>query len=114
MSDCLFCKIASKTIPAKLAHESEEILAFEDLNPQAPVHTLIIPRRHIATLNEASDADAVLLGRLMLTARRLARDKGIDTSGYRLVANTMSGAGQSVFHVHLHLLGGRTMNWPPG
>jgi len=114
MDDCLFCKIAGGKIPAKLVLDEPDIAAFEDINPQAPVHLLVIPRRHVASLNETTEDDAPLLGRLMTAARRLAREKGIDASGYRVVVNTMAGAGQSVFHVHLHLLGGRPMHWPPG
>jgi histidine triad (HIT) family protein len=114
MDDCLFCRIAGGKIPAKLVLDETEVVAFEDINPQAPVHLLVIPRRHVASLNEAKDDDAPMLGRLMTAARRLAREKGIDASGYRVVVNTMAGAGQSVFHVHLHLLGGRPMHWPPG
>ena len=114
MDDCLFCKIAGGKIPAKLVLDEADVVAFEDINPQAPVHLLVIPRRHVASLNESKDEDASMLGRLMIAARRLAREKGIDASGYRIVVNTMAGAGQSVFHVHLHLLGGRPMHWPPG
>lgn len=114
MSDCLFCKIVAKSIPAKVVHEDDRLLAFDDIAPQAPVHSLIVPKRHIATLNEATAEDAALFGEMMLTGRRLAAAKGIDGSGYRLVLNTLAGAGQSVFHVHLHLLGGRPMHWPPG
>lgn len=114
MEDCLFCKIAAKTIPAKILHEDADLLAFEDINPQAPVHLLIIPKKHIATLNEASSEECCLLGTLVLAARRLAHDKGIEARGYRVVLNTMAGAGQSVFHIHLHLLGGRPFSWPPG
>lgn len=114
MDDCLFCKIAGGKIPAKLVLDETDVVAFEDINPQAPVHLLVIPRRHVPSLNEAKDDDAPMLGKLMTAARRLAREKGIDTSGYRVVVNTMAGAGQSVFHVHLHLLGGRALHWPPG
>ncbi len=114
MADCLFCKIVEKKIPAKVVHEDDELVAFEDINPQAPVHILVIPRRHMATLNDASEQDGAALGRLLLAARTLAKGRGIDGSGYRLVLNTMGGAGQSVFHVHVHLLGGRSMGWPPG
>jgi histidine triad (HIT) family protein len=114
MEDCLFCKIVGKKIPAKIVREDAQIVAFEDINPQAPVHVVIVPREHIASLNEASDEHAPLLGGLLMTARRIARERGIDASGYRCVVNTMAGAGQSVFHVHLHLLGGRAMHWPPG
>ena len=114
MADCLFCRIATKSIPSKLVHEDELTLAFEDINPQAPVHLLIIPRKHIASLNEITDEDRPALGALLSVARRLAGERGIDGSGYRIVLNTLAGAGQSVFHVHAHLLGGRTFSWPPG
>ena len=114
MDDCLFCRIASGKIPAKLVLDEPDVLAFEDIAPQAPVHILVIPRRHVASLNETTDVDAPMLGGLMIAARRLARERGIDAGGYRLVVNTMAGAGQSVFHVHVHLLGGRPMHWPPG
>ena len=114
MDDCLFCKIAAGKIPAKLVLDEPDFLAFEDIAPQAPVHVLIIPRRHVASLNETTGADAPMLGGLMVAARRIARERGIDAGGYRVVVNTMAGAGQSVFHVHLHLLGGRPMLWPPG
>lgn len=114
MDDCLFCNIVRGKIPAKLVLDESDLVAFEDINPQAPVHLLVIPKRHVASLNEASDEDAPMLGALVTAARRLARERGIDASGYRVVINTMAGAGQSVFHVHLHLLGGRPMHWPPG
>src|SRR5262245_8473579 len=102
MDDCLFCRIAEKKIPARIVHEDPELIAFEDINPQAPVHLLIVPRRHIASLNDAAPDDAPLLGSMMLVAGWLAKERGIDGSGYRVVVNTMAGAGQSVFHVHLH------------
>ena len=111
--DCLFCKIASGAIPADKVHEDDEVLAFRDINPQAPVHVLVIPRRHVASLNDATDEDRVLLGRLLLTIRRLAEELGV-AGGYRVVNNCGASAGQSVFHVHFHLLGGRAMSWPPG
>jgi len=114
MDDCLFCRIVDKKIPAKVVLDEPDVLAFEDIGPQAPVHLLVIPKRHIASLNEAKDEDEPLLGKLLTAARRLARERHIDASGYRVVMNTMAGAGQSVFHVHLHVLGGRTMSWPPG
>lgn len=114
MKDCLFCKIAAKTIPAKIVHEDADMVAFEDISPQAPVHLLLIPRKHVATLNEAGEEDRALLGGMMIEARRLAREKGIEGRGYRIVVNTLAEAGQSVFHVHLHLLGGRAFSWPPG
>lgn len=114
MSDCLFCKIAAKAIPAKLVHEDDRSVAFDDINPQAPVHTLVIPRRHVASLAELNEADAGLLGHLLLVGNQVARQKGIAEGGYRLVVNTGRNGGQTVFHLHLHLLGGRPMHWPPG
>ena len=114
MSDCLFCKFASGEIKPAVVHESERVLAFKDINPQAPTHVLIIPKRHLATLNELTPADAGLIGELYLAAKQIAEAGGIAESGYRVVLNCGAGAGQSVFHLHLHLLGGRRMNWPPG
>jgi histidine triad (HIT) family protein len=114
MSDCLFCKIAEKTIPSKPVHEDDKVVAFEDINPQAPVHVLVIPRKHVASVSELQAADAGLLGHLMLTAATVAKQKGIAESGYRVVLNTGRNGGQTVFHLHLHLLGGRPMHWPPG
>ncbi len=114
MSDCIFCKIGRKEIPSRIAYEDRQVIAFEDVNPQAPTHTLIIPKEHFATLNDISQEEEALLGHLMLVATRLAQEKGLQEEGYRLVANCMEGAGQSVFHIHLHLLGGRKFNWPPG
>ena len=114
MSDCLFCKIAAKAIPAKLVHEDDQAVAFDDINPQAPVHTLVIPRRHVASMAELNEADAGLLGHLLLVGNQVAKQKGIAEGGYRLVVNTGRNGGQTVFHLHLHLLGGRPMHWPPG
>lgn len=114
MSECIFCKIAAGEIPATLVHEDDEVVAFEDLSPQAPTHVLVIPRRHISTLLETSDDDAGLLGRMQRAAVEVARRRGLDQDGFRLVTNCLEGAGQSVFHIHLHLLGGRRMGWPPG
>jgi histidine triad (HIT) family protein len=114
MSDCIFCKIAEKKIPAKLVHEDDKVLAFDDINPQAPTHTLIIPKRHVASLQDLGEQDHGLLGHLLLTCARIASEKGIAKAGYRLVVNTGADAGQSVFHLHVHLLGGRHMKWPPG
>jgi len=114
MADCIFCKIASGEIDAKKVFEDEDLVAFEDIRPQAPVHILIIPRRHIATVNDLTDEDAELVGRLVLAARRIAAERGIAESGYRLVLNCNRDSGQEVFHIHLHLLGGRKMTWPPG
>ena len=114
MSDCLFCRIVEGAIPAKKVHEDALCVGFADINPQAPHHALFIPRRHIATLNEATAEDRELLGHLMVTAAKHAREQGFGDTGYRLVMNTNSHGGQTVFHVHLHLLGGRAMAWPPG
>jgi histidine triad (HIT) family protein len=113
MKDCIFCKIVAGEIPAKIVHQDEDAVAFRDQNPQAPVHLLLVPRRHISSLNEAEKGDAALLGRLLLLVRELAAKEGID-DGYRVVNNCGAKAGQSVFHLHLHLLGGRAMHWPPG
>ena len=110
--DCLFCRIVRKEIPAKLVAEDDHCIAFRDINPQAPVHVLVIPREHVPSLDEARDA--AMLGRLSLMAAEIARQEGIAAGGYRTVMNTNAGAGQTVFHVHLHLLGGRSMHWPPG
>jgi histidine triad (HIT) family protein len=110
--DCLFCRIVRKEIPAKLVYESDDYLAFRDINPQAPVHVLVIPRDHVVSLNDATDAAAV--GGLALAAAQIAKSEGIADSGYRVVLNTNRDGGQSVFHLHLHLLGGRSMAWPPG
>jgi histidine triad (HIT) family protein len=112
-TSCIFCRIAAKDVSATLVHEDEEIVAFRDLSPQAPTHVLVIPRRHVASLDEAVEADAHLLGRMMLVAKRVAGQDGL-SHGYRVVTNIGSGAGQSVLHIHLHVLGGRPMSWPPG
>jgi histidine triad (HIT) family protein len=112
-ANCLFCKIGAKKIPAKLVYEDDEVFAFEDINPQAPTHILICPRKHFASLHDASTEDEALLGRLQLVAAKFAKERGL-LPGYRTVFNNGSGAGQSVFHLHLHLLGGRNFRWPPG
>jgi histidine triad (HIT) family protein len=112
-ADCLFCKIAGKQIPAKIVYEDAEVFAFADISPQAPTHVLICPKKHFASLNEATAEDQALLGKLQLVAAKLAREGGL-LEGYRTVLNTGAGAGQSVFHLHLHLLGGRAFRWPPG
>lgn len=114
MSDCLFCRIVEGQIPAKKVHEDPLCVGFLDINPQAPHHALFIPRRHIATLNDATAEDRELLGHLTITAAKYARELGIADTGYRLVTNTNPAAGQTVFHIHLHLLGGRQLSWPPG
>jgi histidine triad (HIT) family protein len=114
MSDnCLFCKIAAKRIPAKLLYEDDELFAFADIGPQAPTHILLCPRKHLASLAEATPEDQALLGKMQLVAAELARKEKL-SSGYRTVINTGTGAGQSVLHLHLHLLGGRDFSWPPG
>jgi histidine triad (HIT) family protein len=112
--DCIFCKIVAGGIPATLIFEDERAVAFRDINPQAPTHALVIPRRHVASLNEAGEADEALLGHLLLVAARVAREAGHAEGGYRTVINTNADAGQTVFHVHVHVLGGRTLTWPPG
>lgn len=114
MSDCLFCKIVARTIPAALVYEDELVVAFDDINPQAPIHSLVIPRKHFTSIAELQDADVMLLGRLLLAANAVAKKKGIADTGYRFVVNTGVDGGQSVFHLHLHVLGGRQMGWPPG
>ena len=114
MNDCIFCKIAAGEIPAAKLYDDGEVLAFRDINPEAPVHLLVIPRRHIATLNDLTEADAALIGRLYLAAKRVAAESGVADSGYRTVINCNRAAGQIVFHVHLHLLAGRELGWPPG
>jgi histidine triad (HIT) family protein len=114
MSDCLFCKIIEKKIPAKLVHEDEHTLAFDDINPQAPVHTLVIPKRHVASLQDLGTGDESLLAQLILVCAKVAGGKGVRESGYRLVTNTGRDAGQTVAHLHFHVLGGRHMTWPPG
>jgi histidine triad (HIT) family protein len=113
-SDCLFCRIARGEVSSTVVRDAPGALAFEDLNPQAPTHVLIIPKRHIASVADLEDDDTLLVGQLVALARDIARERGLDPSGYRLVINTGSQAGQSVAHLHLHLLGGRVMRWPPG
>jgi histidine triad (HIT) family protein len=111
---CLFCKIIAKEIPAKIIYEDDDLMVFDDVSPRAPIHKLIIPKKHIATLNHMSPEDTVLLGKLFFTAQKIANDLGIAEDGYRTVINCNQGAGQTVFHLHVHLLGGRLMQWPPG
>jgi histidine triad (HIT) family protein len=113
-SDCLFCKIASGEIPADIIYEADDVIACRDINPQAPTHAVIIPRRHIATINELDDGDAETVGKLFLAARDIASQEGFAQPGYRVAMNCNAAAGQSVFHIHLHLLGGRDLGWPPG
>ncbi len=112
--DCLFCRIASKKAAAKIIHEDDECIAFEDIAPQAPVHFLVVPKKHIATTLELKDGDEALIGHLYRVAGRIAQEKDIAVRGFRMVMNTNPEAGQSVYHIHLHVLGGRRMHWPPG
>lgn len=112
-ADCLFCKIAAKQIPSKMVYEDAEVFAFEDISPQAPTHILLCPRKHFVSLDEATAEDTAVIGKLHLVAAQLARERNL-LAGYRTVFNNGTGAGQSVFHLHLHLLGGRQFRWPPG
>jgi histidine triad (HIT) family protein len=114
MADCLFCKVRDGQIPAKLVYEDDRAFAFPDIQPQAPTHVLICPRPHIATLNDLTDADAPLAGHLFVVAAKLAKNAGLADAGWRAAVNVNRGGGQHVFHVHLHLLGGRPFGWPPG
>ena len=110
--DCIFCRIVAGELPAKMVAETDDCVAFRDINPQAPTHVVIVPREHVASLNEAKDA--AMIGHLSLLASEIARSEGIADRGYRTVVNTNADAGQTVFHLHLHLIGGRAMGWPPG
>ena len=114
MNDCLFCKIIGGEIPADIVFQTDTVIAFRDINPQAPTHILIIPGRHISTVNDITDEDTQLVGSLFTAAREIAAQEGLADDGYRVVMNCGEGAGQSVFHIHLHLLGGRALGWPPG
>lgn len=114
MSDCLFCKIIKGDIQADVLYEDDHVLAFRDVSPQAPFHALVIPKKHIPTLNDVEPMDTDLMGKLLLTAAHCAKEAGIDEAGYRTVMNCNAQAGQTVFHIHLHVLGGRDMSWPPG
>ena len=114
MADCLFCQIVDGAIPAKKIYEDEQVMAFDDINPQAQVHVLVIPKRHVVSLDDTQESDAALLGQLLVVCAKMAREHGIAKTGYRVVANTGREAGQTVFHLHLHVLGGRSFTWPPG
>ena len=114
MSDCLFCKIVNKEIPSDIVYENEHVLAFNDINPIAPVHILIIPKEHIPTLNDLEENHTQTMGELFLAAKAIASKEGLSDSGYRTVFNCNEDAQQTVFHIHLHLIGGRKMTWPPG
>jgi len=114
MADCLFCKIIKREIPASIVYEDDRMVAFNDINPQAPTHVLVVPKRHIESLNELVAEDDAIVGKMVRRAAAIAKDRGISAGGYRTVFNTNREAGQTVFHIHLHLLGGRSMRWPPG
>jgi histidine triad (HIT) family protein len=114
MTECLFCRMVAGEIQTDVVYEDDEIMAFRDVNPQAPTHVLVIPKRHIATTNDLQPDDAELVGRMVLVAGKVAVDDGVDERGYRVLLNCNLEAGQSVFHIHLHVLGGRPMGWPPG
>jgi histidine triad (HIT) family protein len=113
-ANCLFCRIANGEIPARKIFEDADAVAFHDINPQAPTHVLVIPRRHIPSLDDLTDADATAIGKTIVRASTIAHDLGLHVDGYRLVVNNGEGAGQTVFHIHFHLLGGRRLTWPPG
>ncbi|MGS2744158.1 histidine triad nucleotide-binding protein [Halomonas sp. LS-001] len=112
--DCLFCKMINREIPADIVYEDDDVLAFNDINPQAPTHILIIPKKHIATLNDIEESDLAIIGRLQFTAARLAKEKGFAEDGYRVVMNCNEMGGQTVYHIHMHLMGGREFTWPAG
>jgi len=114
VSDCLFCKILDGEIPCDKVYENEHVIVFRDVNPQAPTHVLVIPRNHISTVNDLTEDNKNIVGEMMLAAQHVAKLEGIDEAGYRLIMNCNEGAGQTVFHIHLHVLGGRALNWPPG
>jgi histidine triad (HIT) family protein len=111
---CLFCKIVSREIPASIVYEDDRLIAFNDINPQAPTHVLIVPKRHIDTLSDLQPSDDGLVGEMVRRAAAIAKERGVEAAGFRTVFNTNKDAGQTVFHIHLHLLGGRSLGWPPG
>ncbi len=114
MAECIFCDIVEGTIPTKKIHEDDSVIAFEDINPQAPVHLLVIPKQHVTSLADIQETDATLMGRIMVVATKMARERGLEENGFRVVVNTGREAGQTVFHLHFHVLGGRPFQWPPG
>lgn len=114
MADCLFCRIIAREIPASIVYEDDRVLAFNDINPQGPTHVLVIPKRHIPTLNDLTPEDDAIVGELVRRGAAIARERGHDAGGFRTVFNTNGDAGQTVFHIHLHLIGGRSLGWPPG
>ena len=114
MTDCLFCKIRDGEIPGDIVYEDDDVLAFTDVNPQAPLHVLIIPKKHVPTVNDVAAGDETVMGKLFAAAKKIASQRGVSDDGYRLVINTNEYAGQVIFHIHMHMLAGRMMNWPPG
>jgi histidine triad (HIT) family protein len=112
--DCLFCRLIKREIPTSIIFEDPEVFAFNDIKPQAPSHLLVIPKKHIATINDVDTTDELLMGKMILTAKKLAKDHGFCEKGYRLIFNVNEHGGQEIFHIHLHILGGRPMHWPPG
>ena len=114
MADCLFCKIIAREIPASIVYEDDRILVFNDINPQAPTHVLVIPRKHIPSLDDLTEADAAVVGTTLVRTAAIARDLHLNSDGYRIVGNNGEAAGQTVFHIHFHVLGGRSFGWPPG
>lgn len=114
MSDCLFCKIVKREIPASIIYEDDRVLAFNDINPQGPTHVLVVPKQHITSLNELTADDDAIVGEVVRRAAAIAKERGISAGGFRAVFNTNRDAGQTVFHIHLHLIGGRALRWPPG
>ncbi len=113
-ADCLFCKIVNEEMDADVVYRDDDVVAFRDINPQAPTHVLVVPRKHVATINDLESDDAATVGALFLAAKEIAAAEGLAANGYRVTMNCMEGAGQSVFHIHLHVLGGRSFSWPPG
>ena len=114
MTDCIFCKMVAGEIQPDVVYENDDVLAFRDVNPQAPTHVLVVPKKHISTTNDVQPEDAELMGKLVLAAQKVAQIDDLSEQGYRMVLNCNEGAGQTVFHIHMHVLGGRRMNWPPG
>ena len=114
MDNCLFCKIINGDIAAKKVYENEHIIAFNDINPKAPVHILVIPKKHIRSINELNSSDINLAGEIILAAKKIAKDQRVDSKGFRVVFNTNDDGGQTVYHIHMHIMGGRQMQWPPG